>query len=77
MTPAGEVLHAGRYGSLAALNVSLIRAHLRTCPQCLCLATRPERKIVSTLTENGPAMAGPAGPVPAPMYCASAPCLQC
>ena len=32
MTPASEVLHAGRYGSLATLNVSLIRAHLCTCP---------------------------------------------
>ena len=35
MTPAGEVLHAGRYGSLAILNVSLISAHLRTsCSAC-------------------------------------------
>ena len=29
--------------------------------------TKVERKIVSTLAENGLAMAGPARPVPAPM----------
>ena len=74
MTLAGEVLHAGRYGTLATLNVSLIYAHLHTCPSA-CAGfyysnlvwqrdhTKVERKIVSTLAENGPAMAGPAGPV--------------
>ena len=60
------------------MNVSLIRAHLRTCPSA-CAGfyysnlvwqrdhTKVERKIGSTLAENGPAMAGPVGPVLAPM----------
>ena len=57
-----------------------MRAHLRTYPaeiillQQFSLGTRPHNiwthnlMYVSTSAENGPAMAGPAGPVPAPMF---------
>ena len=53
-----------------------MRAHLRTYPAEFYYSssvweqdhTKVERIIMSQLRENGPAMAGPAGPVPAPMY---------
>ena len=57
-----------------------MRAHVRTYPAEFYYSssvwerdhTKVERIIyVSTLAENGPAMAGPAGPVPAPMLEAS------
>ena len=57
-----------RPGSL----VILMRAHLGTYPAKFFYSnSRPHkcrtRNYVSTSAENGPAMAGPAGPVPAPM----------
>ena len=68
--------------SLAVLNVSLMRAHLRSYVPCRILlqqfspGTRPHKSqthnYVSTSAENGPAMAGPAGPVLAPMPAAAA-----
>ena len=61
-----------RPGSLVILNVSLMRAHLGTYPAEFYYSNlRPHkcrtRNYVSTSAENGPAMARPAGPVPAPM----------
>ena len=58
--------------SLVILNVSLMRAHLGTYPAEFYYSnSRPHkcrtRNYVSTSAENGLAMAGPAGPVPAPM----------
>ena len=52
--------------------VILMRAHLGTYPaEFFYSNSRPHkcrtRNYVSTSAENGPAMAGPAGPVPAPM----------
>ena len=64
--------------SLVILNVSLMRAHLGTYPAEFYYSnSRPHkcrtRNYVSTSAENGLAMAGPAGPVPAPMH-VSIPC---
>ena len=54
--------------SLVILNVSLMRTHLGTYPAEFCYSnSRPHKCQMSTSAENGPAMAGPAGPVPAPM----------
>ena len=44
-----------------------MRAHLHSYIPCRILL-QVEPKIVSTSAENGPAMAGPDGPVPAPMH---------
>ena len=63
------------YVSLAILNVSLMRAHLRTCPGRFYYTTTgiqsgnetTKNSNASTSAENDSAMAGPAGPVPAPM----------
>ena len=62
-----------RPGSLVILNVSLMRVHLGTYPTEFYYSnSRPlkcqMRNYVSTLAENGLAMAGPARPVPAPMH---------
>ena len=51
-----------------------MRAHLGTYPaEFYYRFLRPHKcrthNYVSTSAENGPAMAGPAGPVPAPMHC--------
>ena len=61
-----------RPGILVILNVSLMRAHLGKYPAEFYYSnSRPHkcrtRNYVSTSAENGPAMAVPAGPVPAPM----------
>ena len=58
--------------SLVILNVSLMRAHLGTYPAEFYDSNSRLHKCrtcnyVSTSAENGPAMAGPAGPVPAPI----------
>ena len=62
-----------RPGSLVIMNISLTRAYLGTYRAEFYYSNlRPHkcqtRNYVSTLAENGPAMAGPAGPVPAPMH---------
>ena len=54
------------------LNVSLMHAHLGTYLPNFTTAIRDHTNVervnyVSTSAKNGPAMAGPAGPVPAPM----------
>ena len=60
----------------ATLNVNLIRAHLHTYPAGFYYSNsvweQDHTKVdVSTSAENGPAMAGPARPVLAPMECHS------
>ena len=62
-----------RPGSLVIMNVSLTRAYLGTYrAEFYCSNSRPHkcqtRNYVSTSAENGPAIARPAGPVPAPMF---------
>ena len=59
-----------RPGSLVILNVSLMRAHLGTSNFTTAIRdyTNVERNYVSNSAENGPAIARPAGPVPAPMH---------
>ena len=68
-------MYAGSYYYLAILNVSLILAY--TCVHTLLdfttaiqsgNETTRKSNYVSTSAENGPAMAGPAGPAPAPMW---------
>ena len=62
--------------SLVVLNISLMRAHLRMYPAEFTTAVQSGNEItksrthnyVSTSAENGLAMAGPAGRVPAPMW---------
>ena len=69
-----EVLQVG-YVSLAILNVSLMRVHLCTCPARFYYTTTgiqsgnetTKNTNASTSAENGSAMAGPPGPVPASM----------
>ena len=58
-------------------SLSLMCAHLGTYPAKFYYSnSRPHkcrtRNYVLTLAENGPAMAGPAGPVPAPMLVCNA-----
>ena len=62
-----------RPGSLVIMNVSFTRAYLGTYrAEFYYSNSRPHkcqtRNYVSTSAENGPAMARPAGPVPAPMF---------
>ena len=71
-TPTGEVNSPGRSGSLAILSALAYDLACRILIQQFSLGTRPHKSrthnYVSTSAENGPAMAGPAGPVPAPMH---------
>ena len=60
-----------RPGSLALLNVNLMRAHLHTYPASIQSGNETNKSqiynYVSPSAENGPAMASTAGPVPVPM----------
>ena len=63
-----------RPGSLVILNVSLMRAHLGMYLPNFTTAIRDHtnvERVIMSSAENGPAMAGPAGPVPAPMQSGS------
>ena len=70
---AGEVLQVGMEVLIAILNVIVMREHfyIRTLANLLQSGNETTQKsnasYVSTLAENGPAMARPAGLVPAPM----------
>ena len=63
-------MYVGSYYYLAILNVSL--TYVATLPDFTAAIqsgneTTRKSNYVTTLAENGQAMAGPAGPVPAPM----------